>query len=81
MSDLPPVLTLKEVLPYVRRSRQQCWELLRTGKFPIRTIDTRPYLFARADVMAYAERGEKTNPLLADRPSQPRAFFGRRRSA
>lgn len=75
MSDLRPPMTLKEVAPYVRRSVATCHDQLSKGTFPIRYIDTRPYLFAYKDVMAYAERGEKTNPHFAITKS--RQLFGR----
>ena len=66
-------MTLKEVLPFVRRTHKSALNMLAKQRFPIRHIDARPYLFARADVVAYAEHGIKTNPLLA--PPQ-RRFFG-----
>lgn len=76
-SDLPLVMTLDEVAPIVRKSRAYCYELLRKGRFPIRYIDARPYLFARDDVEAYATKGTKTNPLLQDKQPRRRRYFGR----
>jgi hypothetical protein len=77
-SDLPPVMTLKEVLPFVRRTAGSAYQMLQEQRFPIRHIGVRPYLFARADVLAYAERGVKTNPLLA--PSHRRFFQAAQRA-
>lgn len=72
----PPVLLLTEVAPLIRQSLKGCWHRLEAGRFPIKVLDVRPYRFAKADVIAYVDRGEKTNPLVATprtRRSFPRA--------
>lgn len=71
-SPLPAVLTLKEVAPFVRRTVRSAHQMLQQKRFPIRHIGVRPYLFARADVLAFAEHGTVTNPLLA---TPHRRFF------
>lgn len=72
LTTLPAVLTLKEVLPFVRRTAGSAYQLLQKKRFPIRHIGVRPYLFARADVLAFAEHGLVTNPLLS---APHRRFF------
>lgn len=79
MADLLPPLDLKEVAPLVKLTIKSAQHKLARGRFPIRHIDgQRPYLFTRADVLAFVERGEITNPQLRP-PSTSRHFFGRAR--
>jgi hypothetical protein len=75
MTDQPlePLLTLKDVAPLVRMTVKSASHKLARGTFPIRHVAV-PYRFTRADVRAYVERGEVTNPNLL--PALPKFFKG-----
>jgi hypothetical protein len=75
---MEPLMLLVDVVPLMRCHLKSAQRSLRRGDFPIKHVATRPYKFAAADVRAYIERGEITNPLLRDRT---RHFFASARRA
>ena len=77
--QLDALLTLPEVAALLKMTVQGCYRKLRRGAFPIRHVQI-PYRFTAADVAAYTQRGEVTNPHLLH-PNRSRYFASARRRA
>lgn len=79
--ELTALLTLKEVAPLARHSYKSALAMCERGTFPIRhaqrTSPKSPYRFTAADVAAYTERGEITNPLVLHNQQSRRRYFKR----
>lgn len=68
------LLTLKDVAPLVQSTVKDCQTACKRGTFPIRFVRLgRRYRFTPADVAAFVERGEVTNPHLQG--PRRRTFF------